>query len=205
MVERPTRKYNHLLGSMPSRPNPEEVIGAAVFALSAEPECRAMLDEIPVPIYATDATGAVTYWNRAYVDFAGREPELGQDRWCVTWRLYTTTGEPLSHDKCPMAQAIECKRPVREAIAIAERPDGSRVAFKAYPTPLFDEQGTLSGAVNMLVDVTNEQSAALHEQADRCRRLAGATYDRATSKVLGDMASGFDRTADGLSASHQSS
>ena len=154
-----------------------------------------MLDELPVPIYTTDATGAVTYWNRACVEFAGREPELGQDRWCVTWKLFTTTGDPLSHATCPMAQAIKQQRPIREAVAIAERPDGSRVAFKPYPTPLFDKGGTLTGAVNLLIDVTDEQSSALHHQADHCRRLAQATYDRDTTRILGDMAAGFDRTA----------
>jgi hypothetical protein len=50
----------------------------------------------------------------------------------------------------------------------------------------------------MLIDVTEEQSAALHEQAERCRRLAQATYDRQTSKVLDDMATGFDQTAEDL-------
>jgi hypothetical protein len=46
--------------------------------------------------------------------------------------------------------------------------------------------------------VTDEQSGILHEQAERCRRLADATYDRETSKVLGDMASGYEKIADGL-------
>jgi PAS domain S-box-containing protein len=158
-----------------------------------------VIDELPAEIYTTDASGAVTYWNRACVEFAGREPQPGKDRWCVTWQLYTTTGDPLPHEHCPMAQAIQEKRPVRDAIAIAERPDGSRVAFRPYPTPFFDEDGSMAGAVNMLIDVTDEQSEALHQQADRCRRLAKATYDRATSKVLGAMADGFDKTAHALS------
>ncbi|MGN6590746.1 MAG: PAS domain-containing protein [Sphingomicrobium sp.] len=186
---------------MLARHDPEHLLDTALNALNADrPECRAMLDELPVPIYTTDTAGRVTYWNRACIDFAGREPELGQDRWCVTWQLYTTTGEPLRHEDCPMAQTIQQQRPIRDAIAIAERPDGSRVAFKPYPTPLFDRSGQFTGAVNMLVDVTGEQSDALHEQAERCRRLADATYDRATSKVLGDMAEGFDKTADELAA-----
>ena len=97
-----------------------------------------------------------------------------------------------------MAEAIKQRRPIRNNIAIAERPDRTRVAFKPYPTPLFDRDGKLTGAINMLIDVTAEQSEALHEQAERCRRLADATYDRATSKILGDMASSFDKTADDL-------
>ena len=183
---------------MLARHDPDQLLDSALNALSGGPDCGAVLDELPVPIYTTDATGAVTYWNRACVDFAGREPRLGQDRWCVTWQLYTTAGERLLHEDCPMAQAIKLRKPVRDAIAIAERPDGSRVAFRPYPTPLFDRDGRLTGAVNMLIDVTQEQSDALHEQAERCRRLADATYDRATSKVLGEMASSFDKSADEL-------
>jgi len=188
----------------PARPDPDKVLDSALSALATGPECRHMLDELAVPIYTTNPTGAVTYWNRACVHFAGREPQLGKDRWCVTWQLYTTTGEPLRHEDCPMAQAIEQKRPIRDVIAIAERPDRTRVAFRPYPTPLFDRDGNLTGAVNMLVDVTNEQTEALHEQAERCRRLADATYDRATSKVLGDMATGFAKTADDLNVKRNS-
>jgi len=183
---------------MLARHHPEEILDTALNALAAGSAGHGVLDELPVPVYTTDADGRVTYWNRACVELAGREPVLGQDRWCVTWQLYTTSGEPIAHEDCPMAQAIRERRPVRDAIAVAERPDGSRVAFRPYPTPLYDEQGNFTGAVNMLVDVSDEQAAALHEQAERCRRLACATYDRETSKVLGNMAEGFDRTADNL-------
>ena len=183
---------------MLARHDPEQLLDTALDALANGPGWRALLDDLPVPIYTTDANGAVTYWNRACVDFAGREPEPGQDRWCVAWQLYTTSGERLAHEDCPMARAIKQLRPIRDTIAIAERPDGSRVAFKPYPTPLYSDEVRLTGAVNLLVDVTEQQSEVLHEQAERCRRLAEATYDRTTSKVLGDMASGFDKTADDL-------
>jgi PAS domain S-box-containing protein len=183
---------------MHGRLQPDLYLETALSAISSGPECSSVLDEIPVPISVTDADGLVTYWNRACVEFAGREPTLGRDRWCVTWKLYSTTGEPLPHDQCPMADAIRRKRPVRDQIAIAERPDGSRVAFRPYPTPIFDDQGKLTGAVNALIDVSDEQSAALAKQADRCRRLAEATYDRNTSSALGAMARGFERTAQDL-------
>lgn len=183
---------------MLARHDPDQLLEKALGALGSRADWSRVLDALEAPIYVTDATGAVTYWNSACVDFAGRQPQLGKDRWCVTWRLYTTTGESLPHDRCPMAQAIHERRIIRDSIAIAERPDGTRRAFKPYPTPLFNDDGSLRGAVNMLIDVTDEQSEALHEQADRCRRLADAVYDRTTSKVLGDMALGFDRTADDL-------
>ncbi|MGN6848538.1 MAG: PAS domain-containing protein [Sphingomicrobium sp.] len=185
---------------MLAQENPEQLLDTALNALSAAPEWRSIVDELPAPIYITDAKGRVTYWNRACIAFAGREPQLGRDKWCVTWQLYTTAGDPLRHADCPMAQAIKQQRPIRDAVAIAERPDGSRVAFRAYPTPLFDDDGSLKGAINLLLDVSSEQSKALRAQAEHCRRLAEATFDGTTSRVLGDMAEGFNRTADQLSS-----
>jgi PAS domain S-box-containing protein len=175
--------------------DPEHLLATALSALEKGIGCHAALDEIPVPVYTTDAEGKVTYWNRACIEFAGREPQLGQDRWCITWHLFTTSGDALAHEDCPMAEAIRQRQPIRDSIALAERPDGSRVAFRPYPTPLFDDEGNLTGAINVLIDITEEQSEALHEQAERCRRLADATYDRATSRVLDEMANGFDKAA----------
>ncbi|MEO5773309.1 MAG: PAS domain-containing protein [Sphingomicrobium sp.] len=176
-------------------PCPDDYLRTACDAVRSGGDGNRQLDRLPVPVYTTDADGNVTYWNRACVDFAGREPQLGQDKWCVTWRILTTSGEHLPHDQCPMATAIQQRRPIRDAVAIAERPDGSRVAFRPYPTPLFADDGTLKGAINMLIDVTEEQSGALAAQADRCRRLADATYNRETSSELQSMAEGFERTA----------
>lgn len=179
--------------------DPQQFLDTALDALSTDADWKPLLDELPVAIYTTDSDGAVTYWNRACIEFAGRQPQLGRDRWCVTWKLYTTSGETMPHEQCPMADAIRERRVIRDLIAIAERPDGSRRAYRAYPTPLFDNSGRLIGAVNMLADVTEEQSGVLHEQSERCRRLADATYDRATSRILGEMAEGFDRISRGLS------
>jgi PAS domain S-box-containing protein len=185
---------------MPVTTKPEEILETALDALANQADWRAVLDELSAPIYTTDTQGAVTYWNRACVDLAGREPQLGQDRWCVTWRIYSTTGERVPHDQCPMAQAIREERVIRDAVAIAERPDGSRIAFRPYPTPLFDPDGNITGAINMLVDITDEQTDVLHDQAERCRRLASALYSRESNIVLKHMAECFERTASDLGA-----
>ena len=174
--------------------DPEELLEGVLDALAEAPDSRDVLNDIPVPLYMTDATGAVTFWNSACVDFAGREPELGRDRWSINRHLFTTTGEPLGSENCPMAVAVKTRRPVRDVIAIAQRPDGRRIAYRPFPTPLFRE-GEFSGAINILIDVTAEQIAALQEQADRCRRLADATYDRETSRSLAAMADTYERTA----------
>ena len=125
--------------------NAEAYLDTALHALATGDVCPSVLDRLPVPIYTTDETGAVTYWNRACVEFAGREPKLGEDHWCVTWKIYTTDGDHLPHDQCPMAQAIREEREIRGAVAIAMRPDGTRRAFTPYPTPMFDAEGKLRG------------------------------------------------------------
>jgi PAS domain S-box-containing protein len=113
-----------------------------------------LLEALPAAIYTTDAEGRITFYNQAAIDFSGRRPQLGSDEWCVTWKLYQTDGTPLPHDECPMAVALKEDRAVRGAEAVAERPDGTRLSFAPYPTPLHDRAGKLVGAVNMLVDVT---------------------------------------------------
>jgi PAS domain S-box-containing protein len=175
----------------------EEILGQAIaFLQSEDVHLRSALDELPAPIYVTDAEGLITYFNAACITMAGRTPELGRDRWCVTWKLYTTEGAFLPHDQCPMATAIRTRQPVRGASAVAERPDGTRIGFVPFPTPLFDEDGKFIGAVNLLMDVTNaEQASFLRTQADKCRRLARSVTDSQTKSRLLDLASEYDKRA----------
>ncbi len=143
---------------------------------------RQLLESLPSAVYTTDAEGRVTFYNRAAVDLSGREPELGADRWCVTWRLYHPDGSPMPHDRCPMAVALREKRPVRGAEAIAERPDGTRVTILPYPTPLFDEDGELVSAINMLVDIGDRKRA--DEYANRLASIVEFSDDAIISKDL---------------------
>jgi PAS domain-containing protein len=48
---------------------------------------------LPLPIYTTDASGLLTFFNPAAAELAGRTPEIGRDRWCVTWRLRWPDGQ----------------------------------------------------------------------------------------------------------------
>jgi PAS domain S-box-containing protein len=120
---------------------------------------RELLEALPAAIYVTDAEGRIIFYNQACVAFSGRVPVLGSDYWCVTWRLLNPDGTTLPHDQCPMAIALKEDRPICGAEAIAVRPDGTRVPFIPYPTPLHDASGSLIGAINMLVDITEQKKA----------------------------------------------
>jgi PAS domain S-box-containing protein len=127
-------------------------------AAADEPSYRQFVDALGVALYTTDAAGRITYYNDSAARLWGRRPEIGEE-WCGSWRLYWPDGRPMPHDECPMAIALREGRPVRGWTAMAERPDGSRIDFQPYPTPLFDGQGRLVGAVNVLVDVTAQRRA----------------------------------------------
>jgi PAS domain S-box-containing protein len=118
-----------------------------------------LLAAIPAAIYTTDAEGKITYFNETAVELAGRTPTLGSDEWCVTWKLYNPDGTPLPHDQCPMAVALKEGRAIRNAEAVAERPDGTRIPFIPFPTPLRDAAGKVIGAINMLVDISERRQA----------------------------------------------
>lgn len=155
------------------------------------------LDVLPVPIYLADAQGLVTYYNPACIDFAGRVPQRYRDRWCITERLYTAAGAFLPRRDCPMAVALKERRAVRGVEAVAERPDGSRVPFQPYPTPLFGDDGALSGAINLLVDVSARKRRALelHRDAAHTRRLAALTADPQRAAEMHEIAADYERQA----------
>jgi PAS domain S-box-containing protein len=123
-----------------------------------EPRYRELLDALGVAVYTTDREGKITFFNEAAATFWGRRPVLGEE-WCGSWRLYWPDGTPLAHDECPMAIALRENRAVRGYEAIAERPDGTRLSFVPYPTPLRDANGRLVGGLNVLVDVTERKRA----------------------------------------------
>jgi two-component sensor histidine kinase len=77
-----------------------------------------------------------------------------------------------------MALALKQGEPIRGAEAVAERPDGSRIVFEPYPTPLHDGAGRAIGAVNMLVDIT--QRKATEQQL----RLLASEVDHRAKNML---------------------
>ena len=95
-----------------------------------------------------------------------------------------------------MAVALKTGRPVRNVEAVAEKPDGTRVPFAPYPTPLFDAAGELIGAVNMLVDLTHRQQA--EENAQRLASVVESSDDAIISKNLEGIILSWNKGAEHL-------
>ncbi len=149
-----------------------------VVEQNREQQFRAMIDALPAAIYTTDAEGWLTHFNPAAVKFSGRVPELGTDRWCISWKIFRADGTPLPHEKCPMAVALKEGRIIEGAECIAERPDGTRIWFTPHPRPLRDASGKIVGGINMLVDITERK------QAEQANSLLAAIVDSSDDAII---------------------
>jgi PAS domain S-box-containing protein len=174
-------------------------------------QLRDLLEALPAAVYTTDADGLLTFYNEAAAMLWGCRPQIGEAQWCGSWRLYWPDGSPMAHEECPMAITLKEGRAVRGAEAMAERPDGTRVPFIPYPTPLHDAAGNLVGAVNMLVDITERkqaeerQKALVDELNHRVKNMLATVQSLAALSlraVPADARKGFETRLFALSRTH---
>src|SRR4051812_28553747 len=78
---------------------------------------RALIEALGVAVYTVDATGQLTFYNKAAAQLWGWSPPLGDQRWCGSWRLVAPDGSHLPHDRCPMATCLRENRPIRDTWA----------------------------------------------------------------------------------------
>jgi PAS domain S-box-containing protein len=180
-----------LAGILPALPFHEPLPDVADAA-----RLNQFLNALPAAIYMTDADGRITYFNEAAATMWGCRPKLNSDLWCGSWRLYWPDGTPMPHDACPMAIALKERRAVRGGQAIAERPDGSRVPFMAFPTPLRDASGAFVGAVNMLIDMSDHQRA--EQVSHRLAAIVETSDDAIVSKDLNGVIATWNKGAERL-------
>ncbi|HMI63345.1 MAG TPA: PAS domain S-box protein [Puia sp.] len=163
----------------------EKQLARKTMELQDQSHYLQLIQTLDTPIYTTDAEGKIMMYNQAAVDLWGREPEIGKDLWCGSFKILNTDGSELPLDSCPMAVCLKEQRPVRGEQILVVRPDGSLRNVAPHPQPIFDESGTMTGAVNMLVDITDLKSKekALHESEEKYRTLANMLEMNVAEKI----------------------
>jgi PAS domain S-box-containing protein len=140
-----------------------------------------LLEALPVAVYIVDAEGRITFHNSAAVELWGRAP-TPEDRWCASTRVYASDGSPMALETSPICRAVRTGEPVRGVEAILERPDGTRIPYAPHPTAIRDERGSIVGAINMVVDLTDRQRG--HEQSNQLAAIVSSSDDAIISKTL---------------------
>jgi PAS domain S-box-containing protein len=118
-----------------------------------------LFDHLPIAIYTCDKDGYITSFNKAAVKLWGRTPETNKELWCGSWKIFKPNGLPLPLDTCPMARTLKEGIAIEGEEIIIQRPDGALVNVLPYPVPVFDANGTITGAVNTLIDITEQRNS----------------------------------------------
>ncbi|MHA3787504.1 PAS domain S-box protein [Flavobacterium hauense] len=132
---------------------------------------RTVLENMPVAMYTCGIDGTITFYNLAAAELWGREPDVGIEKWTGAMKLYSASGDILSKDYHPLATMIaEGKAPEAEELII-ERPDGSTVHVMPHLSLIYDANGAIAGAANMLVDITEKRKKETALQLSLAKKI----------------------------------
>lgn len=120
-----------------------------------------LIQNLPAPVYTCDTDGNILIYNKAAAKLWGKEPELGKDKWNSAIKKYDINNNIIPYDSISLDQSIKENRLIYGEEVIIEGSDGVRRNVISYPSPTYDADGNLTGAVNMLIDITERKQAEL--------------------------------------------
>jgi PAS domain S-box-containing protein len=131
----------------------------------SENSFRKLVENLPIAVYTCDVAGYLSLYNIEATKLWGRVPVIGKDKWSGSASLFQLDGKPIPLENCPMAIALKSGVLMTGYELILERPDGVQRNVKQYPTLLYDSAGIISGAVNMVEDITESKQAVQYNRS----------------------------------------
>ena len=147
-------------------------------SIEIENQYSNLIHSLPVAFYTCDTEGTILLYNTAASELWGQSPKIGVDKWCGSFKIFNVDGIPLSLENCPMAIAIKENKKIEGEEIIIEQPNGRIRNVLVYPSPTYNSAGYLTGAANVLVDITETRTIeTLFHKANKLARLGSWEYD----------------------------
>src|SRR3984885_7850810 len=136
---------------------------------------QAILDAMPLGVYACDLDGRILRVNQRAIELWGRSPRLLDpvQRFCACFRVESLGGDFIPPEQTPMAHAVLSGKSFEGAEAVVQNPDGKRWVTRVNVAPLRDRDGSVVGAINCFQDVSREHE--MRRELERQKR----TFDLA--------------------------
>jgi diguanylate cyclase (GGDEF)-like protein/PAS domain S-box-containing protein len=117
---------------------------------------REFMSRLDVGVYIWDRESKISFWNKAAERLSGYSAEEMLGRRCSDNRLrhVTPDGLNLCLGGCPMTAAM-LDGAVREAEVYMHNRDGSRQPIAVWASPLVDDSGAVTGAIEIFSDRRN--------------------------------------------------
>lgn len=113
---------------------------------------RDVFESLPAAVFVTDAEGEVVFHNRAVVELTGHEP--GTNTWPAKLDLYLPDGTQLTHGSVESGTEV-----------LLQKADGARISVIIHAKPIRRAKGSISGTVNLLVDISNRKESEAQSRA----------------------------------------
>lgn len=142
---------------------------------AAQARLNQLVETLPVAMYTLDSEGYIRLYNKAAVALWGRKPEIGKDKWCGCHKITSIDGIEIPVEEYPITKALLHDETSRKEVFIY-RSDGEKRHIIVHPQPLYDENSSITGASNVLIDITDsiEAGKKLNNSEEKFRLLSAS-------------------------------
>ncbi len=151
-----------------SRPSPDPLSCSAIEL--------SLIDQLPVPVYTTDKEGRITLLNRAAAQLWGEADLLGERLGSGSWELCYSDGRPMPYEESPLAICLATGCSARSQLVMRDQ-NGHEAYLISSPTPILDQEGVVTGAIDILIDTSDQL------QVGNSLRVYREIFDKSTDAI----------------------
>ena len=133
---------------------------AGEIARARAEELETVIHQMVDGVIIFDSEGKILKWNPASETLLGRRllPDGKRGSFPKSYGLFTVDGVPYDPDQLPSTMALRGET-VTGAQLLVKRPDGTEVILSASAAPLVAPEGSITGAVTVIRDITQDKIA----------------------------------------------